>query len=507
MTTSSVPGTSWTTARAVVVLGVLVFTSLTVRAGAEEPSPGVGLVDPSQGFWHLRYPDGTEDGFYYGNPGDIPFMGDWDCDGVDTPGLYRQSDGFAYLRNENSVGSADIRFFFGDPGDIPIPGDFDGDGCDTLSIYRESEARFYIINELGANDGGLGEADFWFAFGNPGDTPFAGDFDGDGKDEVGLHRSTTGLIYFEDELVEDGGGGAADHAFVFGDGGDRFLAGDWGPGDGVETPALFRPGTTTFYFRHANAGGVADESFLFGEATWLPVGGVFGPPPTTTTTTTPDPYPVLRPGDEGEAVVRAQELLTEAGYYSGPIDGTYGPATVAAVTAYQEANGLVVDGKVGPQTWSHLLGELECPPPVLNGEHVVAGLFDGDPDPGWRGEPCIEQWRGLVEKWFEAPEVDTALGVMRCESWGDRDAVNSISGTSGLFQHRPELWDARYDATVAFWAARDKTVPGSGDRFDPETNIAAAAYLVYADGWWHWGTFNEINGCYDWVVHALANES
>ncbi|HSG78842.1 MAG TPA: peptidoglycan-binding protein [Acidimicrobiia bacterium] len=493
-------------AAAILVLATMSSVALASQASAHTPAPGVGLVDPAQGYWHLRYPDGTEDGFFYGNPGDLPFMGDWDCDGIDTPGLYRQSDGYAYLRNSNSVGTADIRFFFGDPGDFPIPGDFDGDGCDTLSIYRESEARFYIINELGANEGGLGDADFWFAFGDAGDTPFAGDFDGDGKDEVGLHRAATGLVYFESELVKDGWGGAADHAFVFGNGGDRFLAGDWGTPDGVETPALFRPGDTTFYFRHANQGGAADASLVFGEASWLPVGGVFASPTTTTTTTTaPDAYPILRPGDEGPAVVTAQELLTEAGYYDGPLDGVYGPGTEAAVAAYQEANGLTVDGKVGPDTWSQLLGLLECPPSTLVGEHVVAGLFDGDPDPGWRGEPCIEQWHPLVEKWFEVPEVDTALGVMRCESWGDRDAVNPYSGTGGLFQHRPELWDARYSATVAFWADRGKTVPAGGDRFDPEINIAAAAYLVYADGWWHWGTFNGNYGCYDWVVHALEN--
>ena len=47
--------------------------------------------------------------FFYGNPGDVPFMGDWDCDGVDTPGLFRLSDAFAYLRNSNSQGIADIR--------------------------------------------------------------------------------------------------------------------------------------------------------------------------------------------------------------------------------------------------------------------------------------------------------------------------------------------------------------------------------------------------------------
>ena len=83
-------------------------------------------------------------------------MGDWDGDGVETPGLYRQSDGYVYLRNSNTQGIADIKFFFGNPGDVPIAGDFNGDGFDTVSIYRPSNQTFYIINKLGSNDGGLG---------------------------------------------------------------------------------------------------------------------------------------------------------------------------------------------------------------------------------------------------------------------------------------------------------------------------------------------------------------
>ncbi|MGB5169695.1 MAG: Ig-like domain-containing protein, partial [Acidimicrobiia bacterium] len=120
--------------------------------------PGVGLVDPATGQWHLDTDSGTVTTFYYGNPGDVPFMGDWNCDGIDTPGLYRQSDGYVYLRNSNTQGVADITFFFGNPGDVPLAGDFNGDGCDTLSLYRPSEARFYIINELGEDEGGLGAA-------------------------------------------------------------------------------------------------------------------------------------------------------------------------------------------------------------------------------------------------------------------------------------------------------------------------------------------------------------
>jgi hypothetical protein len=233
----------------------------------------VGLVDPTTGIWSLRGAAGGVTTFYYGNPGDVPFAGDWDCDGDDTPGLYRQSDGFVYLRNSNTEGIADIRFFFGNPGDIPMAGDFDNDGCDTVSIYRPSETRFYVINELGANNGGLGPADFSFIFGNPGDKPFVGDFNGDGIDTIGLHRESTGLVYFRQTNTE----GIADAQFFFGNPDDRFVAGDWGIVDGVQTPGVFRPSNTTFYLRHTNTEGIGEQSFVFGDSTNLPIAGKWAP--------------------------------------------------------------------------------------------------------------------------------------------------------------------------------------------------------------------------------------
>ncbi|MGB7861734.1 MAG: M15 family metallopeptidase, partial [Acidimicrobiia bacterium] len=165
---------------------VMTFDAGPVCAGECD---SIGYVDGS-GSWRLAHevawaPEETN--FFYGVPNDEPFMGDWDCDGVDTPGLYRRTDGYVYLRNSNNAGFGDISYFFGIPGDIPLAGDFDGDGCDTVSIYRPSEARFYIINELGSGDGGLGAADFSFLFGDHGDKPFAGDFDGDDIDTIGLH--------------------------------------------------------------------------------------------------------------------------------------------------------------------------------------------------------------------------------------------------------------------------------------------------------------------------------
>ena len=216
------------------------------------------------------YPDAHIESFFYGNPGDVPFMGDWDCDGIDTPGLYRQSDGYVYLRNSNTQGTADIRFFFGNPGDMPIAGDFNGDGCDTVSVYRPSNQTFYIINTLGDSDQGLGVADTSYVFGNPGDKPFVGDFNGDGIDTVGLHRESTGLVYFRNTHTQ----GTADNQFVFGDPGDRLVANDWNH-NGTDSPGLYRPDTLTVYLRFTNTQGTANAWFMMGEPAWLPVTGTF----------------------------------------------------------------------------------------------------------------------------------------------------------------------------------------------------------------------------------------
>lgn len=230
----------------------------------------MGMVNPVSGEWHLRDATGRLTAFYYGNPGDYPFMGDWDCDGVDTPGLYRQSDGYVYLRNSNTQGIADITFFFGNPGDIPVAGDFNDDGCDTVSVYRPSESRVYIINALGVNGGGLGAAETDYLFGNPGDVPFAGDFDGDGIDTIGLHRPSTGLVYLRNSQTT----GVADTQFIYGDAGDRLVANDWN-GDGKDSPALFRPSTNTHYFRFTNTQGNADAQYVWGRSNWLPVTGSY----------------------------------------------------------------------------------------------------------------------------------------------------------------------------------------------------------------------------------------
>ena len=251
-----------------------VAADLPVEQGARPCGSGtcdsLGLVDVG-GKWRLwaeLSADASTSAFYFGNPGDVAFMGDWDGDGVATPGLYRQSDGYVYLRHSNTQGVADVTFFFGNPGDYPLVGDFNGDGKDTVSIYRSSEARVYVMNQLGNNGGGLGAADFSFYFGNTGDTPFVGDFNGNGTDTVGLHRSSSGFVYFRNTLTQ----GNAHLSFFYGDPGDVILAGDW-DGDGDDTVAVYRPSTGRIYVNLENSAGAADYSLYVGS---YPVAATYG---------------------------------------------------------------------------------------------------------------------------------------------------------------------------------------------------------------------------------------
>ncbi|MEX2624571.1 MAG: SpoIID/LytB domain-containing protein [Acidimicrobiia bacterium] len=227
----------------------------------------LAMHDPVSGKWFLRALSGQETSFFYGNPGDVAFTGDWDCDGDKTPGLYRRSDGYVYLRNDNSQGVADISYFFGNPGDIPLAGDFDGDNCDTVSIYRPSEAKFYIINRLGSGDGGLGAADTAFFYGNNGDAPVVGDWDGNGTDTPGLRRSSNGFVYLRNSNTQ----GVADLSFFYGNNGDVVFAGDWND-DGISSIGLFRPSNATVYLRNSLSTGVADATFAFGASNYRPAG-------------------------------------------------------------------------------------------------------------------------------------------------------------------------------------------------------------------------------------------
>ena len=78
---------------------------------------------------------------------------------------------------------------------------------------------------------------------------------------------------------------------------------------------------------------------------------VITPNPTDVPTATPAS---LQVGSSGAEVRRLQQRLKDLKYYTGSVDGDYGPGTKAAVEAFQRNNGLSVDGKAGKQTTAKL---------------------------------------------------------------------------------------------------------------------------------------------------------
>src|SRR5262249_44843576 len=85
----------------------------------------------------------------------------------------------------------------------------------------------------------------------------------------------------------------------------------------------------------------------------------------------------IKLGDTGDDVKRLQRVFVRTKDL-GPdnLDGVFGPQTEKVVKDFQQSNGLVVDGVVGPITWSHLHPHREASPTLQAGSlgPVVAML-------------------------------------------------------------------------------------------------------------------------------------
>ncbi|WP_197408632.1 metallophosphoesterase [Actinobaculum massiliense] len=185
--------------------------------------------------------------FGYGDTGEDVFFGDWDGDGVATPGVKR---GNAFLlRKQNTPGVADIVFTYGNPTDSFVVGDFDGDGVDTIAVQRGN--KFFVKNSLKT-----GKADFDFMYGDSNDVAIAGDFDGDDVDTIAVQR---GNKFFVKNSLKTG---KADFDFMYGDSNDVAIAGDF-DGDGVDTIAVQRG--NKFFVKNSLKTGKADFSFAYGD--------------------------------------------------------------------------------------------------------------------------------------------------------------------------------------------------------------------------------------------------
>ena len=219
--------------------------------------------------WNLEFTltTGPADFIYhYGGSNDTHFvMGDWDGNGTMTPGVVRTNaaGNWEWLLGNSDGGGATYDFVFGDvePGDVLVVGDWDGNGTWTPGIVRTNGtggALIWLLANTNLVSGSTG-TNYDFQYGDAGDIPFVGDWDGNGTFTPGAVKAGSNTW----DLRNENSGGGADISFAYGNGTtDVPIVGDW-DGNGTWTCGVIRNGNN-WLLRNENSGGGADINFGYG---------------------------------------------------------------------------------------------------------------------------------------------------------------------------------------------------------------------------------------------------
>jgi hypothetical protein len=184
--------------------------------------------------------------------------GDWDGDGYAGVGLYYSATGHFELYDDASAGVAGpTRVFRYGPrgaGWMAVSGDWDGDGRDGIGLYDPAKGVFHLRERAGG-----GPADRIVRFGpvRPRVQPVAGDWNGDGRDGIGVYEPATGRFRLRDVAAA---GAAADRILRYGpiSSALRPVVGDW-RGDGAFGVGLYDTARRVFMLRWSATPGVADQ--------------------------------------------------------------------------------------------------------------------------------------------------------------------------------------------------------------------------------------------------------
>jgi hypothetical protein len=254
----------------------------------------------ASGLWYLRNSNTTGVAditvAFGGDANDLPVVGDWNGDSVDTIGIYRNSTGFFYLSNSNTSPALDYNPLFGNPGDRPFAGKWTSDMTGSgIGVYRDSNGILYQRKQL---TGGFD--DFFAVFGNPGDQPIAGDWDGNGYDSIGIYRSSVTTWYLSNNS-QPSGITFSDIDFVWNIGaGSLPVVGDWNL-DNVST-AGYLTSSGVFTLHSVNGASGSDTIFAFGPGNGTPVAGKWiGGSSAALAGTVINPVQLVNPGSDGRA--------------------------------------------------------------------------------------------------------------------------------------------------------------------------------------------------------------
>ena len=136
----------------------------------------------------------------------------------------------------------------------PLVGDWDGDGKDDLGVFKAGQVSLRMA------DGSVAR----YLLGATGDIAVVGDWDGDGKDSVGVYRAGTW------SLRNALSAGPFDTTFSFGFAGALPVTGDWA-GSGHQGIGVVSGGH--WYLRTTVTAGAAERTFAYGLSGDRPLAG------------------------------------------------------------------------------------------------------------------------------------------------------------------------------------------------------------------------------------------
>lgn len=231
------------------------------------------------GYWYRDtngnniWESGTDATSKFGIAGDLPVTGDWNGDGSDNIGVFRGAGYWYRDTNGNGIweNGVDSSVKFGVAGDKPVTGDWNGDGVTEIGVVRSGT---WLLDYNGNGTWDKQNVDRMLTFGAAGDTPVTGDWDGDGSTNVGVFVPATGVWNLDTNGNGIFDGCGIDTCYTFGQAGDVPALGDW-DGDGTTNIGVLR-GNGMWYI-DSNANGVldmgVDVSFKFGITGDKPVTG------------------------------------------------------------------------------------------------------------------------------------------------------------------------------------------------------------------------------------------
>lgn len=192
---------------------------------------------------------------------------------------------------------------------------------------------------------------------------------------------------------------------------------------------------------------------------------------------------VLRSGSTGQTVSDLQLRLKELGFYHGEISGVYGPETETAVIAFQQAQGLTIDGIAGPQVHGLLYD--------FAGSSEVASASTGVPvspttDSAMTTENPVLSSTGDAVNNNPAPTSGLSTGAATAEG------VSATPSTPAVEQVQQEAEQARLEAEQARLEAEQARLVLSQNFEEGRYSVVALQQALREQGFYR----GEVNGIF-----------